>query len=64
MTSNPTPTVPPPKASPSFEFPCTECGGDAYIGLSDWIGPDGQIIDKDERLCTRCAKKRNIEWKF
>jgi hypothetical protein len=50
--------------SSSFEYPCTECGGDAYIGMSNWSGPEGQIIGKDERLCNRCAKKRNLEWSF
>ena len=52
--------------SASFEYPCTECGGDAYIGMSNWSeSATGKvIIGKDERLCNRCAKKRNIEWSF
>lgn len=43
------------------EYPCTDCGGDAYIGYaagkeknSDWNG----LLKKVERLCTGCFKKR------
>ena len=52
--------------SASFEYPCTECRGDAYIGMSNWseTATGKIIIGKDERLCNRCAKKRNIEWSF
>ena len=39
-------------------FPCTECGADATIGMSDLQGPDGQLIGKEERLCMRCTKRR------
>lgn len=46
------------------EYPCTQCGGDAYVGFTDWLGPDGQVIDKAERLCSRCAKERNVSWSF
>lgn len=46
------------------EFPCTECGGDAFIGMSNWKGPEGQIIGKDERLCTKCSRKGGIENPF
>jgi hypothetical protein len=43
------------------EFPCTECGADAYLGMSDWRDSDGsQIIGKHERLCLRCSSKRGI----
>ena len=41
-------------------FVCTDCGGDATIALSDTVGPKGQIIRADERLCLRCAKKRGF----
>lgn len=46
------------------QYPCTECGADATLGLSGWSGPDGQAIGKDERLCGRCAAKRGISWPF
>ena len=41
------------------EFPCTECGGDAFIGYcankkGDWGGK----VNPGERLCTRCFQKR------
>ncbi len=45
----------------SYEYPCTDCGGDAYVGLSGWRGPEGEIISKNERLCLRCGRKRGIE---
>lgn len=44
----------------SHEYPCTDCHGDAYIGLSNWRGPEGRIIGKKERLCLSCAQKRGI----
>jgi len=40
------------------KHPCTDCGSDAYIGMSNVIGPQGQIIGADERLCMKCTKKR------
>jgi hypothetical protein len=42
-----------------FKYPCTSCGGDAEIGMSDVIGPRGQIVGKKERLCMNCYKKRD-----
>jgi hypothetical protein len=41
------------------EFPCTECGRDAYIGYTagktgDWDGK----VKPGERLCTSCFTKR------
>ena len=42
----------------AHEFPCTECGGDAFIGMSNLRGPDGQIIGTKERLCMKCCKRR------
>ena len=42
------------------EFPCTDCGGDAYVGMSGWRGPQGVMIDASERLCMPCAKKRGV----
>ena len=42
----------------AVEFACTDCGGDAYIGMSNLIGPRGQMIGRDERLCMRCTRKR------
>lgn len=48
-----------------YEFPCTECGCDAFIGYSNWIDRTGAKIIKDkERLCTKCARKRNISFNF
>lgn len=44
----------------AHEYPCTDCGGDAYIGLSNWTGPQGRIIGKKERLCLPCARQRGI----
>lgn len=43
-------------------YPCTDCGGDAYVGMSDWKGPGGQLIGKDERLCISCGRKRSVPW--
>ena len=41
------------------EFPCTECGGDAYVGMSSLGESSGRVlIRKGERLCMRCAKRR------
>jgi hypothetical protein len=41
------------------EYPCTECGGDAFIGYGSdkedcWQGK----VKKGERLCTQCFQKR------
>lgn len=47
------------------EYPCTDCGGDAEVGFSDWRSREkGQVVGKDERLCMCCAKKRGIESPF
>jgi hypothetical protein len=52
------------KQDRTYEHQCTECGGDAFIGMSDWTGPDGVIIGEDERLCIRCGRKRGIGHPF
>lgn len=43
----------------AYEYPCTECKGDAFIGYTakkkgDW----GGLVQPGERLCTRCFQKR------
>ena len=43
-----------------YEFPCTDCGGDAFIGVSGWKKHDKYIIKKKERLCLKCAAKRGV----
>ena len=50
-----------PKCAPAKEpeYPCTDCGGDAFIGYSankeaDWNGK----VKIGERLCTACFQKR------
>jgi hypothetical protein len=42
------------------KFPCTQCGGDAEVGYSNWSmkGVDGKVVREDERLCRQCFKKR------
>ncbi len=50
------------KSPPSYK--CTECGGDAFIGFTKWSGPDGEIVSKNERLCSRCLAKRGIQFSF
>jgi len=51
-----------PGTSP-HEYPCTQCGGDAFIGYSasrkhgNWNGK----IKIGERLCTPCFQKRGGE---
>ena len=42
-----------------IDYPCTECGGDAFIGYSankkeTWDGK----VKPGERLCTSCFQKR------
>lgn len=44
----------------STDFRCTECNEPAFVRYSNWTGPQGQVIGKDESLCPRCAKKRRI----
>lgn len=44
-------------------YSCTDCGGNAYVGMSNWKGPGGQLIGKDERLCISCTRKRGIVWR-
>lgn len=44
------------------QFPCTNCGGDAFIGYGankpgDWGGK----VQPGERLCTRCFQGRGGE---
>lgn len=48
-----------------YEFPCTECGGDAIIGYccgksknDNW----GGLVKNGERLCLSCGKKRGIDF--
>ena len=42
-----------------YEYPCTECGGDAYIGYMAKKGSDwGGLVYCGERLCTACFKRR------
>ncbi len=43
------------------EFPCTECGKDATVGLSNFKA-DKVIIKKNERLCLSCAGKRGVKF--
>lgn len=45
-------------------YPCTVCGGDAFIGYAagrrkeqDWGGK----VKRGERLCTRCFQRRGGE---
>lgn len=47
-----------------YEFPCSQCGGDAMIGYtagrrkgSDWNGK----VKRGERLCTACFQRRGGE---
>jgi hypothetical protein len=45
------------------DYKCTDCGGDAYCGATNWKDAEGnQLIREDERLCIRCAKKRVPEF--
>lgn len=37
---------------------CTECGGDAYVGFSNWYNRQRTLIRKNERLCRKCARRR------
>lgn len=49
-----------------YEYPCTECKGNAYVGYSHWRRSDRKkpFIKKGERLCLSCAKKRGVTfWK-
>lgn len=47
------------KLAPPIPYPCTDCGGDAYFGYSNWKDASGRvIIEKKERLCQRCFEKR------
>ena len=44
---------------PRFEFPCTECGGNAFLGYRNWKVPGGvQVVGEDERLCNACFRER------
>ncbi len=46
------------------EYPCTTCGDDAYIGLSNFRNciTGEQLIGKDERLCLKCAAARRVRF--
>ena len=47
----------------AYKYNCTDCGGDATVGLSDFRGvKEGIIIKKNERLCLTCARKRNVKF--
>lgn len=49
----------PAPCSALVELPCTECGGDAYVGMSSLRDSGGRVlIRKGERLCMACAKNR------
>ena len=39
---------------------CTECGGDATVGMTGWedVETGKQYYKKGERLCMKCHKKR------
>jgi hypothetical protein len=50
---------------PRKEYPCTDCGGDAYIGYpagrrktESW----GGLVKKGERLCLACGRRRGIKF--
>lgn len=44
-------------------FLCSKCGGDAFIGYSNWRDKEGRVmIKKRERLCMRCARQRGVEF--
>lgn len=41
------------------EYPCTECGGDAFVGYaSNKKSAWGGLVKKGERICTRCFQRR------
>lgn len=42
------------------EYLCTECGGDATIGMGEFKSTDGKdiYVKKEERLCFKCFYKR------
>lgn len=43
------------------EYPCTECGGDAFVGMSNWRDQaNKQVIGANERLCPACSRRRGI----
>lgn len=48
------------RPAPRYEFPCTECGGDAFVAYAAgkkndaWNGK----VKRGERLCTACFVKR------
>ena len=60
------PSGQPPVAAPARsvpDYPCTECGGDAFFGYTadkptDWNG----AVQVGERLCSRCAAKRGVSF--
>lgn len=41
-----------------YEFPCTECGGDAFIAAVRWDGENK--IREYERLCSSCGNRRGV----
>ena len=49
-------------AKPVYEYPCTECGDDAYVAVGrSWTDDGGEIVKKGERLCGGCAAKRGFK---
>ena len=41
------------------KYYCTECKKEAMIRYSNWKGlKEGQIVGKDENICTSCMQKR------
>jgi hypothetical protein len=44
----------------SAKYYCTACGVEAEIRYSNWSSVDkGQLVGKDESLCSRCFKQRS-----
>lgn len=52
-----------PAPAPRQDYPCTSCGGDAYIGVSAGRKPMnwGGLVKRGERLCFTCFRKRGGE---
>lgn len=40
------------------KYRCTECDGDAFVGICGWESKDEVLITKNERLCLSCFKIR------
>ena len=44
---------------------CTECKKEAFIRYSNVRGlEEGQIVGKDESICTRCMQNRNKNFRI